>query len=82
MATPQGDLKLLDSELAKALLNSKIPARLAYIAKDGTPRVIPTWFHWNGNEIVMATFSAGPQVHPLPSTSGGIACKPGCRHNN
>ena len=54
MGIPQGDLKLLDSDMAKRLLNSKIPARLAYTAKDGTPRVIPTWFHWDGSELVMA----------------------------
>jgi hypothetical protein len=63
VAIPQGDLKLLDS-VAKRLLNSAIPARIANIAKDGTPRVIPTWFHWNGNEVVMATFIAGPSASP------------------
>jgi hypothetical protein len=36
MGIPQGDLKLLDAELATRLLHSKTPARLAYIAKDGT----------------------------------------------
>jgi hypothetical protein len=65
MGVPQGDLKLLDSDVAKRLLNSAIPARIAYTAKDGTPRVIPTWFHWNGNEVVMAAFIAAPHVrHP------------------
>ena len=76
MAIPQGDLKLLDSELAKTLLNSKIPARLAYIAKDGTPRVIPTWFHWNGSEIVVATFSAGPQVTHYPARPAALRANP------
>lgn len=76
MATPQGDLKLLDSELAKTLLSSKIPARLAYIAKDGTPRVIPTWFHWNGSEIVVATFSAGPQVTHYPARPAALHANP------
>jgi hypothetical protein len=40
MGIPQGDLKLLDAELDTRLLHSKTPARLAYIAKDGTARVI------------------------------------------
>ena len=31
MGIPQGNLKLLDTELAKSRLNSTIPARLAYI---------------------------------------------------
>jgi len=29
--------------------------RLAYVAKDGTPRCIPIAFTWNGAEIVMCT---------------------------
>ena len=64
---PQGDLRLLDTDLAQQLLRSSIPARLAYIASDGTPRVVPTWFQWNGAEIVMVTYVAGPNVgirHP------------------
>jgi hypothetical protein len=76
MGIPQGDLKLLDSELAKTLLNSKIPARLAYIANDGTPRVIPTWFQWNGSEIVMATFIAGPNVRHEPARLRALRANP------
>ena len=29
--------------------------RLAYVAKDGTPRVVPIGFVWNGSEVVMCT---------------------------
>jgi hypothetical protein len=76
MGIPQGDLRLLDSDIGKRLLNSNIPARLAYIAKDGTPRVIPTWFHWDGSEIVMATFSAGPQVTHYPSRPRALRQNP------
>jgi hypothetical protein len=64
---PQGDLRLLETDLAQELLHSSIPARLAFVAPDGTPRVVPTWFEWNGTEIVMATYVAGPGVgirHP------------------
>jgi hypothetical protein len=65
MGLPQGDLKLLESDIANRLLTSTIPARFAYIAKDGTPRVLSTWFHWNGHELVMGTFIAAPHVrHP------------------
>ncbi len=56
---PQGDLRLLDTDMAKWLLASAIPARLAYVAVDGTPRVVATWFEWTGEEIVMATYLAG-----------------------
>jgi hypothetical protein len=59
---PQGDLRLLDSVVAGRLLVSTIPARVAYIASDGTPRVVPTWFHWTGTELVMPTFIAAPHV--------------------
>ena len=41
---PQGDLRLLETSLAQELLRSSIPARLAFIAADRTPRVVPTWF--------------------------------------
>lgn len=57
---PQGDLRLLETEKARKLLHSRIPARFAFIWFDGTPRVIPTWFHWNDQEIVSATYAAGP----------------------
>ena len=43
MSIPQGDLRLLTTDIAKRLLDSTIPARLGYIALDGTPRVVPTW---------------------------------------
>ena len=64
---PQGDLRLLETDMAQRLLSSTIPARLAYVATDGTPRVVPTWFEWTGEEIVMATYLAGPAAgirHP------------------
>jgi hypothetical protein len=64
---PQGDLRLLETDLAQRLLRSTIPARLAYVATDGSPRIVPTWFEWTGREIVMATYVAGPEVgirHP------------------
>ncbi|GAB2840942.1 hypothetical protein GCM10027074_04150 [Streptomyces deserti] len=59
---PQGDLKLLETDVAQRLLHSTIPARLAYMAVDGTPRVISTWFVWDGGELVMATFIHCPSL--------------------
>jgi len=64
---PQGDLALLETETAQRLLASAIPARMAFVAPDGTPRIVPTWFHWTGEELVMPTYIAGPQIgirHP------------------
>lgn len=45
----------LETPLAQALLQSRIPARLAYLGGDGTPRVLPIWFHWTGAALVIAT---------------------------
>jgi hypothetical protein len=64
-APAQGDPRLLESPVAVKLLGSALPARLAYTAPDGTPRLVPSWFHWTGTEIVTATWVSGPHVrHP------------------
>jgi len=65
MPAKQGDLGLLQHSASRELLQSKIPARLAYIAIDGTPRVIPIWFHWNGTEFVMGTPPKAPKLKAL-----------------
>jgi hypothetical protein len=65
MPVSQGDLGLLQHPTSQELLKSKIPARLAYIWMDGTPRVIPIWFHWNGRELVMGTPSKAPKLKAL-----------------
>ena len=49
------DVSLLNDPVAQELLKSTIPARLAYVALDGTPRVVPVWFVWNRTDIVMGT---------------------------
>jgi nitroimidazol reductase NimA-like FMN-containing flavoprotein (pyridoxamine 5'-phosphate oxidase superfamily) len=61
----QGDLALLQHPISQELLTSKIPARLAYVWTDGTPRVVPIWFHWNGREVVMATPPKAPKLKAL-----------------
>lgn len=65
MPTAQGSIALLDDPIAKELLCSKIPARLAYVWPDGTPRVVPVWFHWNGSEFVIATPPKAPKLKAL-----------------
>ncbi|HEY1677245.1 MAG TPA: pyridoxamine 5'-phosphate oxidase family protein [Candidatus Sulfotelmatobacter sp.] len=64
-AVQQGDLSLLQHPAAQELLHSKIPARVAYVWMDGTPRVVPIWFHWNGREIVMASPPKAPKLKAL-----------------
>ncbi len=65
MPVKQGDLALLQHPAARALLQSKIPARLAYVWMDGTPRVVPIWFHWNGSEFVIGTPPKAPKLKAL-----------------
>jgi len=65
MPVKQGDLELLQQPVAKELLASKIPARVAYIASDGSPRVVPIWFHWTGSEVVLGTPPNAPKVRSL-----------------
>ena len=65
MPTKQGAVSLLDDPVAQQLLHSKIPARFAYNWTDGTPRVIPIGFHWNGQEIVFGTPPDAPKMKVL-----------------
>ena len=65
MPTKHGSLALLNDPLAQDLLQSTSPARLAYVWRDGTPRVVPIWFHWNGKEIVLGTPAKAPKVSAL-----------------
>jgi len=76
MTLPQGDLRLLQSDVAKRLLASTIPARFAYIAKDGTPRIVATWFHWTGEELVMPTFLSAPHVRHPAARLGALRARP------
>jgi hypothetical protein len=62
MTLEQGDLRLLEKDLAQRLLAATIPARYAYHALDGTPRVVSSWFAWTGDELVVLTFIAAPRV--------------------
>src|SRR5512138_656579 len=65
MPTKQGSLALLNDPVAQRLLQSTFPARLAYTWKDGTPRVIPIAFHWDGKEIVLGTPPDAPKMQVL-----------------
>lgn len=41
LALPQGDVRLLGTDVAQRLLSSAELARMAYVARDGTPRASP-----------------------------------------
>jgi nitroimidazol reductase NimA-like FMN-containing flavoprotein (pyridoxamine 5'-phosphate oxidase superfamily) len=59
----------MDDELASTgaqqLLTSSSMARLAYLGKDGTPRVIPIGFYWTGDQVVVSTAATAPKVAAL-----------------
>jgi hypothetical protein len=61
----QGDLTLLEEPVADELLRSKQPVRMAYTWRDGTPRVVAMWFHWDGRQVVMGTPSRAPKLKVL-----------------
>jgi hypothetical protein len=65
MSTKQGDLALLNDPIAQDLLQSNNVAHLGYIWFDGTPRVTPIWFYWNGEEIIMASPPGMPKIEAL-----------------
>ena len=61
----QGSLELLRDPVAEKLLTSTIPARLAYTWMDGTPRVVPVWFHWTGTQFVIGSPARAPKLKAL-----------------
>jgi PPOX class probable F420-dependent enzyme len=60
-----GRPRTIGTPVSKELMQSRIPARLAYIWTDGTPRVVPIWFHWDGKEFVLATPPKAPKLKAL-----------------
>ncbi|HET7653197.1 MAG TPA: pyridoxamine 5'-phosphate oxidase family protein [Acidimicrobiales bacterium] len=57
---------------AQELLASSSSAHLAYIAADGTPRVVPVGVFWTGEEFVVSTAATAPKVEAL-SARGDVA---------
>jgi Pyridoxamine 5'-phosphate oxidase len=76
MTLKQGDVGLLQTDIARRLLSSRIPARFAYIATDGTPRIVATWFQWTGELLTMPTFLVAPHVRHPPSRLRALAANP------
>ena len=56
--------EVLNRPISQELLARDL-TRLAYIAKDGTPRNVPIGFIWNGTEIVMCTATNAPKLPAL-----------------
>ena len=72
---PQDVTRVLSDPLAQELMQSSIPARLAYLGPDGFPRAIPIGFHWNGTQFsVCALYGSGraQSVGTENKSEGGI----------
>ena len=61
---PSEVTEVLNRPISQELLARDL-TRLAYVAKDGTPRTIPIAFVWNGSEIVMCTAKNAPKLPAL-----------------
>ena len=57
--------EVLSKPISQELLGSSIPARLAYTALDGDPRVVPIGFHWNGAQLLLFTVPTMAKVRAL-----------------
>jgi PPOX class probable F420-dependent enzyme len=65
MTTEEALRTLQTDQVAQHMLGSPIMARLAYVWHDGTPRVVPMWFHWTGEEILMGAPPNSPKMKAL-----------------
>ena len=63
---PNEIAEVLNRPLSQELL-ARGMTRLAYVAKDRTPRNIPIVFAWNGSQIVMCTAENAPKLPALRS---------------
>jgi hypothetical protein len=61
---PEKITEVLSRPISQELLARDL-TRLAYVAKDGTPRNVPIAFTWNGSEIVMCTAKNAPKLPSL-----------------
>jgi hypothetical protein len=57
--------EVLGKPISQELLGSSIPARLAYTALDGDPRVVPIGFYWNGAQLLLFTVPTMAKVRAL-----------------
>ncbi len=56
--------EILSRPVSQELLARDL-TRMAYVAKDGTPRNIPIGFTWNGAQIVLCTTKNAPKLPSL-----------------
>ena len=61
---PNEITEILNRPMSQELLARDL-TRLAYVAKDGTPRNVPIGFAWNGATVVMCTSKNAPKLASL-----------------
>jgi hypothetical protein len=61
---PNQIAEILNRPLSQELLARDL-TRLAYVARDGTPRNVPIGFTWNGSTVVMCTTKNAPKLPAL-----------------
>ncbi len=61
---PNEITEILNRPISQELLARDL-TRLAYVAKDGTPRNVPIGFTWSGSQIVMCTTKNAPKLPSL-----------------
>jgi hypothetical protein len=61
---PNEVTEVLNRPISQEMLARDV-TRMAYVAKDGTPRNVPIIFTWNGSEIVMCTSKNAPKLPAL-----------------
>jgi hypothetical protein len=65
MGSKQGDLELLKTPVAQEMLQAPFPMRLSYVWMDGTPRVVPIGFQWDGTDLVIGSPPDAPKLKAL-----------------
>jgi hypothetical protein len=58
-------MNVLRDPLAQELLHSPLLTRLGYNGLDGSPRVVPIGYLWNGTSFIMCTAATAPKVRAL-----------------
>src|SRR5215510_1756243 len=65
MTVDQARHILKTDQVAQQLLGSPSIARLAYTWRDGSPRVVPMWFQWTGEDLLMGAPPNSPKMKVL-----------------
>ncbi len=65
MTAPDDIRRAMEDPVAQQLLASPNPARLAYVGRDGTPRVVPVGCLWTGDTVVIGTVPGSAKVAAL-----------------